>query len=250
MLLLGAIEAVREKPFSLLEAEHCLSELAEWHSRFYMHTDELALGRLAAALREDPRFDNVQGLDNLAHVANFMRHPRTQYRDPLAEYVIQPEYVGCGHLCAMLTSPADYGVRLELVRHVILSFYRQMWHGSPSPHFVVLPGEHDEKAILVIDVPGEARGSTFVPSVRCGVLGESRSFVVHEPARRFLREEAMMLLVNSGAIHPDVDLDAVRAELQVRSEVALEATVAALAPHLPRIRVIFDPSSHEITVIK
>lgn len=244
VLLLSAVEAVEGRRFEFLEVERCLSELMEWHSRYYMHSDELALGRLSEALRRDVRFEGVLAIDDPRQMANFVRHPRREYRTPLAEYLVEAEFVGCGHLAAMLGSPDRYAVRAQLVRDVILSFYRRMWHGSPSPNFVVLPGEHQERAVVVIDVDGPARASTFVPSLRSGVLGESRAFVVHEAAREFLLYESLDLLTGAGLLPPSIDQAAILEELESRSAHFLEATLQALAPGLPRYEVMFDPRSH------
>ncbi len=242
-----ALEAVEGARYDLVEIESALTEVMEWHSRFYMHTDERALGELSARLLEDGQFADVLGLDDIKRVANFVRHPHRHHRTRLASHLLKPEIVGCGHLAGMLRHPDRYGVRRGLVEDAILSFYRRMWHGSPAPNFVVLSDQHQEKAVLDVKVDAPVRASTFVPSLRVGVLGESSAFVVHEIARRFLRRENLLLLVSSAAIHPGTDVDAVLDEMEALSRRQLEATIELLAADLPVWEVRFGAHGEDPT---
>lgn len=249
MLLLSAIEAVSGTVLDTEQIERCLAEVMEWHSRFYMHTDQLALAELSTALQRDPRFAEATDLENLDRLATFIRHPKHQYRQALTEYLARPEFTGCGHLRLMLEDPAAYRVRRELVVDSVLSFFRRMWGGSPSPNYVVLTGVHEESAVLVIQMKEKPTGSLFVPAIRWGALGDSTAFVVHEPARHFLRRENLTLLTGSGAIDPLADLDAIEEEMDARADLHLGATSRRLADGLPLFEVDFDAQSHQLRII-
>ena len=239
VLLLGAVEQVRGVPFTTAEIAECMQFLMDWHSRFYMHTDEDALRRLASDLADEPAFQS-HPLTDLDRLRDLVVRPGHEHRERLAQLLGEPRYVGCGHLQQMLLKPQRYGVRKPLVAGVIRAFFRRMWDGAPSAQFVVLEGVHDERAFVRIEVEGEPDAGLFVPAIS-GTHANARTFVEHAAARVFLRASFLDVLEHNGVI-ADMPDDVVLRLCEDLAQQQLDATLGALAPDLPRFTVTFGES--------
>ena len=167
-------------------------------------------------------------------------------RDLLAEYLVLPEFTGCGHLKCVLESPSRYQVRRELTQAVIQGFLHRMWDGAPSAQFAVLDGIHTEQAVLSIEVDGEPDGGLFVPAVLQSA-SMPRVFVQHKPAREFLRRSFLDVLEHHGLVHDQPD-DEVMRHCGELATLQLTATVGALAAHLPTFTVHFGESRAPVCV--
>lgn len=244
LVLLAVIESIEQKALASERIFACVQALMDWHPRFYMHTDAATVTALEERLDADARFRPsvraVGGIDAL------LQRPPRELREPLADYLLQPDFTGCGHLSCLLRAPQRYGIRLELARDVLRSFFYRMWDGSPAAQFVVLEGVHREQAVLTIAVEGEPDSGLFVPAV----LQSGRMpmvFVQHAPAREYLRKSFLDVLEHHGLVtnHPDALVLQRCARL---ADEQLDATLEVLAGGLPRFTVHFGESRAPICV--
>jgi hypothetical protein len=112
--------------------------------------------------------------------------------------------------------------------------------------WVVLDGQHDERALLAFHTRQPLRDDLLVPSF-CHDCHEEQVFVNHVPALRYVRKAALQRLIESGA-HPglaSLDRESVLLEVERLSERQLQWTLGVLAPGVPRVRVTFADGSVE-----
>ncbi len=230
IVLLAALE-LKGARFDEDHVGRILAATMDWHPRFYMHTDEASVSALGEALADDSRFASAVDPLSVDSVARLLQRTPEGLREALLEYVVRPEFVGCGHLQTMLRSPEKYRLRGELVASVMRGFFRRMWDGAPSAQYVVLEGVHEERAIVAIEVDGEIDEGLFVPAIaNDGHAG--RVFVNHAPAREYLRRSFLDVLLHGGIVQTDDPAGV----LELAAEVGmgqLETTANTLAPHLP-----------------
>lgn len=107
---------------------------------FFMHSDQHTMDKLANAT-QIPQFsiDSVPPAQQ-AFVLNFL---------------VQPDYIGCGHLRMMALHSDQYETRLQDVQDFIRGFFDYRWNHpdwEKSRHetYVDLDGSHHEQAILEI----------------------------------------------------------------------------------------------------
>ncbi len=245
VLLLSAVEHVRGAILTDTEIYEAVDHVLRWHLRFYMHTDEESLTNLANALNADPSFDNDFDLQK---VTTFVLQCPPSAQNAMLIQLTNPDHIGCGFIKLMLQDPQGYRVRKGLVVDAVRSYYRLKWSGSTAPLLEVLPGEHQEQAVISIKVQGDDQAhNTFVPSICNCEDGPSQIFVNHQSARNYLLGERLRLMADHAIVDPSIDEEAVLAHAEALGQHQMATVVAALAPHLPIYELEFcDQTSQPI----
>jgi rhodanese-related sulfurtransferase len=233
LLALGAIAALRPTPLTGADIRVALSRVLDHIGRFYMHTDRHALAHLAQVLRDDARFTEVPSDEALLA---WLRRPPRDLEPALVQHLTEPANVGCGHLRLALSDAATYGLDDGLVQQVLTAIVQAWWRGEPVD-VVGLEGEHEEQAILSVEVEGVLRPWTQVPMV-APRLGGRQVFVHHPQVTSWLREQLAGVLAADRALVPAGE-EALRQEMQALGARQLEATLGRLAEGLPVFDVRF-----------
>eukprot|EP01101_Sappina_pedata_P007764 TRINITY_DN4165_c0_g1_i1.p1 TRINITY_DN4165_c0_g1~~TRINITY_DN4165_c0_g1_i1.p1 ORF type:complete len:355 (+),score=106.36 TRINITY_DN4165_c0_g1_i1:82-1146(+) len=109
---------------------------------FYMHTSRDAVRSLSETLAISEE--------------EVINPSTTELKMTLLDYVIKPEFIGCGHISLLLRNPEEYVIPTYIAQELIRSFYKLLWglderHSTLSKmQLVVLEGCHQEKAILEV----------------------------------------------------------------------------------------------------
>lgn len=240
LLLLAAAEGQGQA----IDAEQVPALISDWIAEFggfYMHTDVEALAALGRSLAADPRFEaelaefvDESGELDLVDLEAWLRSPPEAIHEPLLAHLVDPDAVGCGHLRSMLRAPDDYAVRPALAGAVIVGFYRRLWTNPEQVRFVVLRGEHHERAILDLEVEPSLVHEVplIVPS-----NAHDQVFVIQPQAVAVLRTRAAKLLHRR---QPNLDLAALEAGMHALGDQQLAATIRHLDVHVPIVRVVVD----------
>ncbi len=249
VLSLAALEEVLGRPVTSAWITDLFDRYVAAFGRFYLHTDDHALHRLADDLRGDPRFAAVSShWHSPEDVSGFLRAPPDTLEDALLEHLTRAEHVGCGHLRLMLQSPARYGVREGLVQDVLRAALRRGWARPELLEFARLEGEHEERGVLEVRVEHEVHAHTLVPMVTPHV-GARELFVLHPQVIDFVRAENAWFLVEQLAPEDAQRIDAalLRRHIQHLGARQLAATVERLAPHLPHFVLRVTSHGHTVT---
>jgi rhodanese-related sulfurtransferase len=234
MLGLGATEHVLGRPLGRAEVAELLRRRLDTFGRFYMHTDIAAGNRLIAALRSDDRLTAAIGTTYEAlEWRTWLSEPPAEARPPLLEHFTDPAHMGCGHLRLMLQNPAQYDVRSALLRDFLAAFYSTRWDGAPEMENVVLPGGHEEGAVVNVRVEGELHAYSWVPLLSPAYAG-TQMFVNHPQVSAYMRRElAAFLAEQSDLWGAPLDAAALLAALEALAGRQLAATLGHLAKGLP-----------------
>jgi hypothetical protein len=242
VLALSAIEAVTGQQIPDAAVPQLLLRELDTFGRFYMHTDTHAWAAFLASVRSDPRL--ARGLvDPQDEAAWFelLKRPPTAIRPMLLEHLLEPANMGCGHLKLMLKNQDEYGVRPELLRGFLRSFYELLWEGAPEVELATLEGQHDEAAILSVFVDDALWDFTPIPLVSPSV-GSNQVFVAHPQVAARHREHYVEFFRRLGSRVPlqARHTEALRQELQQRGDRHLGQTLHHLANGLPLFEVHFE----------
>jgi hypothetical protein len=153
---------------------------------FYLQTDEASMRALAAA----------------AQVADPLKPADFRERNRVVALAVRPEHVGDMHLRGILTDPAGYGVRKELVEWFLQSFLNIYFdpYNPMRQHllYVVLQGPFQKSAALAkVWSPDECPGIAplLVPNT-----GRSQVPIYHEAHAAFLRQDLARFFTFRNAI--------------------------------------------------
>ena len=241
LLTLAALEQVTGRSLSETDVFSTLAAHVEAFGHFYMHTDADAFGRLADSLRTDTRLAPSMGaLTDMEGQVDSLRYPEPQLRDALLEHLVEPTHIGCGHLRLMLENGDEYGIRGDLVADFLRAFYRLWWDGLPELEPTILPGDHEEAAVLNIRLAEEVWGLTPIPLVS-PAFGGRQMFVNHPDVASYLRETFMRFHVEGLgglSVPPDRAADLAEATKKLGHR-QLHATLGHLARGLPIYDVVF-----------
>lgn len=239
LLMLAAFEELTGRTVAPAEMDRLLDDYVAAFGRFYLHTDADALVRLGASLRRDPRFADVP-LATAAEVEALVRRPPSRLRPAITEAFTAPEHVGCGHLRAALEHPDEYRVRAALTKSVLGAIHRRLVEQPESIDFEVLQGHHAEESVLVVRLDGEVQAYSSVPAIAPTGAAQS-SFVAHPQVSAFLREQNAHFLFEETPWLRErgVDIGQLTDRIETLGSVQLDATLAHLAPHLPRRELRF-----------
>jgi hypothetical protein len=171
--MLAVLEQMLGRSLTETEISDTFSHYLSRFGRFYLHSDEHALAHLGEKLGEAGMID----LDNrsastattkymVAETEKIIRQPQEDQKPALLDLLTKPENIGCGHLKLMLMNEGEYRVRPDLLITLMKSFFIQLWEDADKVDFVVLPGEHTEKLVLLVHVEGELEPESLVPAVQ------------------------------------------------------------------------------------
>ncbi len=247
VLLLSAFEDYAGRAFSQPVVLAILEAYMDAEGQFYLHTDRSALERLDSTLRDGASQAWEDARARGTAIEDWVANPPFGSRPLLLQYLIDPDFVGCGHLKTLLQYPEEAGVRRGLVESVIQAFLQMLWRGDSRAEYVVLEGGHAEESIVIVEDFGSDE-TPGVPDLEPAEGGPD-IFVVHMPIRRQLWRRNLTFFADSLEM-PDLDLadpDSVLEELERRAEQQLETTVRALAPTLPVWKAIVTGDSVQLT---
>lgn len=240
LLGLAAVERVLGRPLTRAVVTKLLRRRLDAFGRFYMHTDIGAGNRFIASLRGDPRLTQAIGRTYEAlEWRKWLSAPPVEARPALLEHFCDPAHVGCGHLRLMLQHPEQYEVRSALVLDFLRTFMSTRWAGAPELENVVLPGGHQEGAVLDVRVEGKLHAHSWVPLLSPAYAGV-QMFVNHPQVSAFLRHELAEFLAEQGDLWGQA-LDGAQL-LEVLEGIAgrqMAATLGHLAKGLPIYALTF-----------
>lgn len=205
---------------------------------FYMHTAQASVDALAAVL-------NISSDEVL--------YPKTrELQDTLLTYLVQPQYMGCGHIGFMLSFPDEYLIPSNLVQEAVQIYYKILWGYDETyaamgkMHYVVLQGCHEEMGIL--DVSTEI---DILPKWKCSQADEpmplfplltptiksattsTQFFVVHTKAASLFRYKVVWFIKEElKAILPEMKKRLVKLDADRLAQKMLMLTAGRLAPTL------------------
>ena len=239
-----AINEVTGHKFTPLDIEAIFRWYLKKFGCFYMHTDEHALESLRLQLNRDQQIGRQ--FTSVTDLHHFLLHMPADFHQTLhlTRYLLDPAYIGCGHLKLMSLHPNRYQASVKLLRSLMMSFYDALWNGAPELkellRYPILEGEHRERAVLVVRV-AESRitSESWIPMVR-PCLGEVSMFVEHPQVREYLAMNIAQAIGEEwleGRLDGEIQRrDLYQAMCSLQGE-GLRETVSALALGLPMYTV-------------
>lgn len=238
VIAVGAVAGRHFNPGEILK-------IFDWYlshvGRFYMHTDEHAMHHLAEFLNEGYGAKRMGGkkFHTPAEMYNFVTNPDPRLQVFLSRYLLDPRFVGCGHMKLMMTKPEQYGMSEKVLRSLSVAFFDTMWNvpeRSKLLAYPMLPGDHKEGAVVSIVIPEEElTEKTMVPMV-APTDGKISIFVNHPQVVRFLNKKVAYLLAKEGgSVIKDLEVDpaAVVTHMEHLQGEGVRQTVSSLAWGLP-----------------
>jgi rhodanese-related sulfurtransferase len=246
LLSLGAVEAASGKSLDDAEVSRLVEAWVSTFGRFYIHTDVDALEELGAALQRDERFSGaLPQRASVAEIEAFVRHPPRELEAPLVGALLEPQHVGCGHLRSLLLAPEAYGLRPELSRAVLSQVFQLLWRTPEQIDWVVLSGEHSERAVVVVRLEGALHPYTRVPALT-PASAAGQAFVAHPDVAAYLREQnAHFLLEELPGLARTVGAPRLIEVMHSMAGRQLDATLQRLAQGLPRHELRFAVGGRE-----
>ena len=245
LLSLAAVERATGATLDEDDVAQALLARIDTFGDFSRHTDGHAFETLAAAVRDDARIGDAIGR-TVTESYEYLRRPPAQDRPALLEHLLNPDYLGCGHVRLMLQHPDEYGIRRELVESFLRSFYHLWWQGAPELDLTLLPGEHAEAAVVNVRLEEELWGMSRVPLVSPTCAG-SQMFINHPDVASYLRQRVVEFHVRGLGPVAVKDPEALRTGLEELASQQLTRTIGYLAKGLPIYDVVFSgDGSYEV----
>lgn len=245
-----AINEVTGRKFPPLEIESLFLWYLDHFGRFYMHTDDSALDKLRLKLAEDPRI--MKSFKSVEELHGFITHLPKNFEQPLhlTRYLLDPEYVGCGHLKLMSLHPNRYLASIKVLRSLMMSFFDTLWYGKEEYkrklYYPMLRGKHDEQAVLVVKVEEErVKDETWIPMIRPS-NGVISMFVEHPQVKEYLALKIVQEIAEEwmeGRLKGQNDQKALYETMRNLQDEGLRETVSALAAGLPMYTVVINSDS-------
>jgi len=238
VIAVGAVAGRHFNPGEILKVfDWYLSHVGQ----FYMHTDSHAMEHLAEFLNEGYGAKRMGGkkFHTAAEMYNYVTDPDPRLQVFLSRYLLDPRFIGCGHMKLMMTKPEQYGMSEKVLRSISLAFFDTMWNipdKSAQLAYPCLAGDHKEGAVVNIVIPHEElTENTMVPMV-APTDGKISMFVNHPQVVQFLNKKVAYLLAKEGgSVIKDLDVDpvAVVAHMEHLQNEGVRQTVSALGWGLP-----------------
>lgn len=236
---LRALEKTMHRDLGADEVSTLLLRRLDVFGRFYMHTDMAASNDMIRTLRADARFDRaLANVRETLEWRSFLAQPPAGVQAPLAEHLLQPAHIGCGHLRLALTEAAAYDLRPSLVTAMLRSFHEKRWAGAPELELVALAGGHTERAVLLVRMAGRLNTFSRIPLVSPAVYG-AQVFVHHPRVTSYLRRQLAEFLALQTDICGVIDPEELHIEMERLGGIQLGQTLGALAKGLPIFEVTF-----------
>ncbi len=190
IVALAAIEDIRDGHLPTWKVNKFFEWYLEEFGSMYMHTDEHALESLLDLFRKEEKFVS-ENLNSVGELEGLIRNPPEDLRDDLLGFLLDPEFIGCGHLKLILQKYKLYGIRKGLVLDAIRAFFWTMWTGTTEQKkkltYIVLSDQHDEGAVVSVEISDdELNEDTLLPAISPKVNG-LQMFVVHRQAEVHMR---------------------------------------------------------------
>lgn len=253
LLAMAAIEALTDRALDQAAVGQLLAGYVRTFGSFYMHTDLHALQAWVAVMRADPRLagrlpEEPPGTGSGVW-QRWLRRPPPELQEAVLESVVAPAHIGCGHIRLMTQHAADYGIRQELVLAFLRAFFRLRWAGEADVDYVILAGDHQESAVVVVRLEDQVWPFSRVPLIRpAGVI---QIFVDHPQVVSFLRRQTaghFALQPITGLLPGDHERLFERIEELAASQ--LSATLGRLAQGLPLFEALFKrDGSYEVRAL-
>lgn len=245
LLSLAAVEHATGSTLDEAAVQQALLARIDTFGGFSRHCDEQNFNTLTAALRGDPRIGEAAGRTEVESY-EFLRRPPEHVRETLLEHLLNPDYLGCGHVRLMLVQSSEYGIRGELVESFLRSFYRLWWEGAPELALTILPGQHNEAAVVNVRLEDELWGMSRIPLVS-PTCSESQMFVNHADVANYLRQRVVEFHLRGLGPVPVADGEALQKATEDLATRQLTQTVGQLAKGLPIYDLVFSrDGSYEV----
>jgi rhodanese-related sulfurtransferase len=203
VLALASIERVRGALLTAEEVHRLLERYLDVFGRFYMHTDTHATEHLIESLNADEQLaTSMTSVKNLEAWHQWLDNPPLEQREALLTHLCAVPHMGCGHLKFVMSDEEHYSVRPELTEHFLRAFHHLRWAGAPEIEWVMLGGDHAERAVLSIVTEGELKSWTRVPLISPQVAGQ-QVFVNHPQVSNLFRAELASFLCFEGIVPPE-----------------------------------------------
>lgn len=187
VLMVQAAEETTGKQLSETDIIEFFRAYLQKFGKFYMHSDEHGLEHILKVLSSDDVFKE-QPLQSEKDVESLLRQCPMELRDALIAHLTNPDNMGCGHLKLLIKEAAEYGVRPEIVRAMVKAYFTEMWQANPEIEFRVLPGDHEEGAVVLVAAgDGPFDSKSRVPTIAPMANGTS-FFANHPQAIEYLRD--------------------------------------------------------------
>ena len=206
-----------------------------------MHTDTHAMEHLTEFLNEGYGAKRMKGkkFENAEEMYNYVMNPDPREQVFLSRYLLDPRFVGCGHMKLMMSNPHLYGMSEKVLRSLSVAFFDMMWNVPEKAKQLVYPclqGDHKEGAVVNMVVASEEiADDTMVPMV-APTNGKISIFVNHPQVVKYLNKKVAYLLAKEGKnIIKDLEVDpeAVVTHMEHLQNEGVRQTVSALAWGLP-----------------
>ncbi|MCA9707574.1 MAG: rhodanese-like domain-containing protein [Myxococcales bacterium] len=246
MVGLAALERLRGQPLSRGKLTELLRRRLDTFGRFYMHTDIHAANGLIESMRADSRLTAAIGSTYEAlEWRQWLSEPPIEARPVVLEHLCQPGHVGCGHLRLMIQNPEQYEVRSALVLDLLRTFFSIRWAGASELEAVVLPGGHQEGAVLDVRVEGQLHAYSWIPLLSPAYAGV-QMFVNHPQVSDYLRRQLAAFLAEQRDLWDGEAIDeaALLEQMRELAQRQLSATLGHLARGLPIYELSFDREGH------
>lgn len=243
LLTLAAIERTTGRQLGEEDVAEGLLSHFDTFGHFYTHTDAGAFDTLVEALKTDPGFGTA-AIDSLDPEGwfEFLRNPPLELRKSLQEHLVEPAHIGCGHIRLMLQHSDEYEIRKELVLAYLRAIHHLWWEGAPEITLTVLPGAHEEEAVLNVRHEAGVWSLSRIPLISPACDGR-QMFVNHPDVSAYLRRKTVQYLVRS---RDPLGVEAsqegkLQEAIDAIAERQMGATVGYLAKGLPIFDVVFSP---------
>ena len=227
VVVMTAVESQLSRTFSEEDVVTALFHVVSQTGCFYHHTDQhhlTALQRASETLVPTLASNQWWLGDSLA--------PLNQAEESaLCNLVVQPAFVGCGHVKSMLIDSAAFGVRTGLVESSLRAFFGLFWRREHDMRYRILMGEHQETVVHVVRTGTPQTGAESISMMRPKTEGQQR-FVYHPDVMPWLRLgffNAMRELPWSN----EIDVQTLLSDCQRMGARQVEVCIATLAPHCP-----------------
>jgi hypothetical protein len=220
-------------------------KIFDWYlthvGQFYMHTDEHAMHHLAEFLNEGYGARRMGGkkFHTAEEMYSYVINPDPRQQVFLSRYLLDPRFVGCGHMKLMMSAPHLYGMSEKVLRSISVAFFDTMWNireKSSLLAYPMLPGDHREGAVVnMVIADSELTDDTMIPMV-APTDGKISMFVNHPQVVQYMNKKVAYLLAKEGGeVIKDLDVDpkAVLDHMEHLQNEGVRQTVSALAWGLP-----------------
>ena len=238
LVALTALENINGRDLTDEEVRRTLTRFNDIFGRCYMHSDTHATDHLIAAIRAHERLGPLAAeVEGASAWREWLLKPPPAARDDLLDLLTDPKSMGCGHLRFVMTSP-EYEVRPALTRAFLRAFHSLRWSGAPELEWVILGGDHSERAVLSVRVAEPIRSWTRVPLISPQVAGQ-QVFISHPQVSSYARAELASFLAAEGLTRPSRERKLL-AEMERLAAAQGALTLSRLAAGLPIFEVQFD----------